>query len=223
LQCCGSGMFIPDPGFWFLGSGIRKKTYSGSRIRVQGSKRHRIPDPDQQKCFFAYFLLKVQLHPSSKIKSHWGVTKHLKSRFFSIFLLVDGKIRIRRWVQIRIQIRTHKLRIGSGSWRSDPKHWLRYYLILETRQVKKCQCQFITHLNCLSHIIPLVRKSKKLDYTDRKLSSRTDKWIQADRTRNSFFLFVLVPYLLYMYAAVTSLSWHHPGFSWSQVDSYRSS
>ncbi len=27
-----------------LGSGIRKKTYSGSRI--QGSKRHRIPDPD---------------------------------------------------------------------------------------------------------------------------------------------------------------------------------
>ncbi len=28
-----------------LGSGIRKKTYSGSRIRVQGSKRHRIPYP----------------------------------------------------------------------------------------------------------------------------------------------------------------------------------
>jgi hypothetical protein len=33
-----------------LGSGIRDpgKTYSGSRI--QGSKRHRIPDPDSQHC-----------------------------------------------------------------------------------------------------------------------------------------------------------------------------
>jgi hypothetical protein len=35
-----------------LGSGIRDpgsgKTYSGSRI--QGSKRHRIPDPDPQHC-----------------------------------------------------------------------------------------------------------------------------------------------------------------------------
>ncbi len=28
-----------------LGSGIREKTYSGSRIRVQGSIRHQIPDP----------------------------------------------------------------------------------------------------------------------------------------------------------------------------------
>ncbi len=125
-QCCGSGMFIPDPGSWFLpipdpgsrisdpgsknsnkregwkkicchtflcshkfpkiehyfsfevltkkiwanfqriielftqkivtklskyGFGIRdpEKTYSGSRI--QGSKRHRVPDPDQQNWF----------------------------------------------------------------------------------------------------------------------------------------------------------------------------
>ncbi len=35
-----------------LGSGIRDpgygKNYSGFRIQVQGSKRHRIPDPDQQ-------------------------------------------------------------------------------------------------------------------------------------------------------------------------------
>ncbi len=31
-----------------LSSGIRKKTYSGSRIRVLGKKRHRIPDPDPQ-------------------------------------------------------------------------------------------------------------------------------------------------------------------------------
>jgi hypothetical protein len=33
---------------WDLGSG---KTYFGSRIRVQGSKRHRIPDPDPQHCY----------------------------------------------------------------------------------------------------------------------------------------------------------------------------
>ncbi len=118
IQCCGSGMFIPDPDFYpsrfpdpktatkergekkicchnflcshkfhkienyfsfevlkkmcanfqriielstqkiltklskymGLGSGIRKKTYSGSRI--QGSKRHRIPDPDPQHCYY---------------------------------------------------------------------------------------------------------------------------------------------------------------------------
>jgi hypothetical protein len=37
-----------------LGSGIREKTYSGSRIRVQGSKRHRIPDPDPHHWIFIY-------------------------------------------------------------------------------------------------------------------------------------------------------------------------
>jgi hypothetical protein len=36
-------MFIPDPG-----SGCWLSTHSGSRI--QGSKRHRIPDPDPQHC-----------------------------------------------------------------------------------------------------------------------------------------------------------------------------
>jgi hypothetical protein len=39
----GLGSGIRDPGF-----GIRKETWSGSRIRVQGSKRHGIPDPDPQ-------------------------------------------------------------------------------------------------------------------------------------------------------------------------------
>jgi hypothetical protein len=36
-----------------LGSEIRdpEKTYSVSRIPEQGSKRHRIPDPDPQHCF----------------------------------------------------------------------------------------------------------------------------------------------------------------------------
>jgi hypothetical protein len=37
---------------WDPGSEIRdpEKTYSGSRI--QGSKKHRIPDPDPQHCLF---------------------------------------------------------------------------------------------------------------------------------------------------------------------------
>jgi hypothetical protein len=41
LKYMGMGSGIRDPR-----SGIRKKTYSGSRI--QGSNRHRIPDPDSQ-------------------------------------------------------------------------------------------------------------------------------------------------------------------------------
>ncbi len=75
-QCCGSGMFIriPDPNFfpsririrefkyfnpkkWFhpLGNMIRV-VHSGSWLfthpgsRIQGSKRHRIPDSDPQHC-----------------------------------------------------------------------------------------------------------------------------------------------------------------------------
>ncbi len=38
-----SGLFIPDPG-----SGCWLSTHPGSRI--QGSKMHRIPDPDPQHC-----------------------------------------------------------------------------------------------------------------------------------------------------------------------------
>jgi hypothetical protein len=103
LQCCGFGMFIPDPTFFHPGSRIRlfsipdprfripdpNGLHPGSRIRIkefkyfnpkkwflssrkydpgcssrirmltsthpgsriQGSKRHRIPDPDLQHCF----------------------------------------------------------------------------------------------------------------------------------------------------------------------------
>jgi hypothetical protein len=71
-QCCGSGMFIPDPGSEFFPSRIRIKEFKyfnpkkcflssrkydlgcSSRIRfltsypsrIPGSKRHWIPDPD---------------------------------------------------------------------------------------------------------------------------------------------------------------------------------
>ncbi len=82
-QCCGSGMFFPDPGSEFFPSRIRifsipeihikdfkyfnpKKCFWRSRkydwgwfririlnfypSRIQGSKRHQIPDPDPQHC-----------------------------------------------------------------------------------------------------------------------------------------------------------------------------
>jgi len=45
---------------WDPGSEIRDpgKTYSGSRI--QGSKRHRIPEPDPQHWFFLLFLFRIR-------------------------------------------------------------------------------------------------------------------------------------------------------------------
>ncbi len=49
--------------------------------------------------FFAYYFLKVHLHLHyryfSKIKSHTDVTKQWESIFFLLFLLADGRIRIR--------------------------------------------------------------------------------------------------------------------------------
>jgi hypothetical protein len=45
--------------------------------------------------FFAYYFLKVHLHHFSKIKSHEEVTKQKESTFFLLFLLDDGRIRIR--------------------------------------------------------------------------------------------------------------------------------
>ncbi len=41
---------------------IRKETYSGSRIRIQGSKRHRIRDPDQQNWIISGSLLHILHH-----------------------------------------------------------------------------------------------------------------------------------------------------------------
>jgi hypothetical protein len=41
--------------------------------------------------FHAYFFLKMHLHHSSKLKSHKEVTKQLKSRFSSLFVL-DPKL-----------------------------------------------------------------------------------------------------------------------------------
>ncbi len=44
--------------------------------------------------FFAYYFLKAHLHYSSNLKRQTEVTKQKKSRFFILFLLDDGRIRI---------------------------------------------------------------------------------------------------------------------------------
>jgi len=49
-----------------VGSGIRKKTYSGSQI--QGSKRHRIPDPDPQHWMILKNKYKIYAYLS---RQHW--------------------------------------------------------------------------------------------------------------------------------------------------------
>ncbi len=84
-QCCGSGMFIPDPGSEFFHSGSRvkniqdpgcafknlsifnqKKLFLSSRkndpvcsSRIPGSKRQRIPDLDPQHWFWVHYLGKL--------------------------------------------------------------------------------------------------------------------------------------------------------------------
>ncbi len=44
---------------------------------------------------FAYFFLKLHLHHFLKDKTHNEVTKQQESRFYLLFLLDDGRIRIR--------------------------------------------------------------------------------------------------------------------------------
>ncbi len=85
-QCCGSGMFGPifkelknflpkklSLSSQKYGFGIRdpENTYSGSRI--QGSKRHRIPDPDPQHWLAEKFLLCVNWvnAESSYLRQYW--------------------------------------------------------------------------------------------------------------------------------------------------------
>ncbi len=64
-----------------LGSGIRdpEKTHSG--FRIQGSKRHRIPDPDPQHCKILTFLVNSVL---------WIRTRDEKIQIRDL----DGKVEI---------------------------------------------------------------------------------------------------------------------------------
>jgi hypothetical protein len=94
-----SNIWVWDPGSEIRGPGSGK-TYSGSRI--QGSKRHRIPDP--QHCLVDSTTRHG--HPTAGTRTflsfitsfrYTGVyrTYLLKSRAFLLFLLDDGRIRVR--------------------------------------------------------------------------------------------------------------------------------
>jgi hypothetical protein len=74
--------------------------------------------------FYASSFLKVHLHHSLKIKSHKEVTKQKKSRFFLIFLLVDGRIRIQSQTnKLRTQIRIQEARKhAEPDLDADPEH-----------------------------------------------------------------------------------------------------
>ena len=54
-----------------LGSRIRKKTHSGSRI--QGSKRHRIPDPDPQHWFLHLYSFTFSIYNSKYDLKHFNI------------------------------------------------------------------------------------------------------------------------------------------------------
>ncbi len=75
-----------------LGSRIRKKPISDPRSRIQGSKKHRIPDPDPQHwkrdlsidITFTFFLIG---HTSAWERYHWiGLEKNINRYMFFTFL-----------------------------------------------------------------------------------------------------------------------------------------
>ncbi len=84
----GSGIRDPRPEIRDPGSEIRdprsgirdpEKTYCGSRI--QGSKRHRIPDPDPQHCVQESLSLPFSLYNGSyccKQNSNMNISKNVK-------------------------------------------------------------------------------------------------------------------------------------------------
>jgi hypothetical protein len=87
-QCSGSVTF------WY-GSGSRDPYIwlTDSDPGPNSAFRH-WPSRRQQKRIFPYYFLKVHLHSFEKIKIHKEVTKEYESRFFLLFLLDDGMIRI---------------------------------------------------------------------------------------------------------------------------------
>ncbi len=68
-----------------LGSGIRKKTYSGSRIWTQGQKGtgSRIPDPDPQHCLL---ILQKEIRYGVKLIFNFGRKKliNLKNKLLQM-------------------------------------------------------------------------------------------------------------------------------------------
>jgi hypothetical protein len=103
-QCCGSGMFIPNPGSDFF----------PSRILDPGSKVDKIPDPHQRN---KVFLTQITDNKFSNIRSGIFIPDP-GSGFFSI---PDPGSRIR----IRIPDPGAKKASDPGSWipDPDPQYW----------------------------------------------------------------------------------------------------
>ncbi len=88
-------------GLW---SEIRdpEKTYSGwSRIRVQGSKRHWVPDPDPQHCLPVCFSWRFSCRNLAVIIEWNRPQDHNYDRTMPILFFLSGlhKRRLRRWTR----------------------------------------------------------------------------------------------------------------------------
>ncbi len=90
LQCCGSMTF------WYW-SGLRIHVSDlWIQILLYSSLTFKTPTKNEfKKSFSAYYFMKLHLHHFSKIESQKEVRKQEESRFFLLYLLDDGRIRIR--------------------------------------------------------------------------------------------------------------------------------
>jgi hypothetical protein len=101
--------FLPDPYLSYLDLGDPKHTDPTTTDQ----------DADSENWY-------LHLHHSSKIKSHKEVTKKTAEiRFFLLFLLDDGRIRIRTSdKRIRMRIREAKRQTDPTDPDPDPQHCL---------------------------------------------------------------------------------------------------
>ncbi len=93
-----------------LGCGIRKKTYSGSRIRVQGSKRRRIPDPDPQHWNFFFSL---HIHVLRNFLSR-TILFHLGTLVFLISFLLRVRPTFSNWIPLPAVLMVNALSMSDG-------------------------------------------------------------------------------------------------------------
>jgi hypothetical protein len=86
IQCCGSGMFIPDPGSWFL-----PIPDPGSRIQKQQQKR------GVKKNYCHTFLCSHKFHKIENYFSFEVLKKKILANFQRIIELFTQKIVTKLW------------------------------------------------------------------------------------------------------------------------------